>query len=374
MVEPAMQSKWRTLLWPSWTERKRAMRKQAWVVVVLAYAAVLFAWAWPVELRITAPTHVMLAWAAFMVWTFSLHIGLMLTLIAIVAAWFKRWRLALAAFPLAALIVVPVLWSYAPLNTPIESRNELRVMSVNLLMINRDTQPIIDEIIAADPDIVLLQEFTNHWRDALDEALGERYPHSVGVPQSDSFGAAIYSKRPFAEPPVTDLAMGRISLPQMRVVVEHAEQRVAVYNVHLLPPRTLAYTTEHRVELADLCDLLRDEPLPYVVAGDFNFTDATAHADAVRAAGTRDVWNDSGPGDGYGVTWPVHSFMRYVPMPGIRIDHVYRSEQWSTIRARTGVGTGSDHRPLVVSLALSTDTARPTGPVTQGLGMRGRDD
>lgn len=356
MIDPAAESKWRKLLWPTWSERKRALRKQAWVIVALAYIAILFASLWPVDLRNTDPTHVLLAWAAFMIWTLSLHLGLLITLVTLVAAWCKRWRLALAALPLAAVIVVPVLWSYAPLNTPAEVDNELRVMSVNLLMINRATQPIIDEIVAADPDIVLLQEYTNHWRDALDEALGERYPHSVGIPQPDSFGAAIYSKRPFVEAPVLELRMGRIKLPQMRVVIEHTGQRVAVYNVHLLPPRTLAYTTDHRLQLADLCDRLREEPLPFVIAGDFNFTDETAHADAVRAAGAHDVWNDQAPGDGYGATWPVHSFMRYAPVPGIRIDHVYRSEHWQTIRVRTGVGSGSDHRPLITEMALRRDS------------------
>lgn len=363
MNDAAPKSNWRRFLWPSWTERKRALYKQAWIVVVLSWVALLTAWVWPVDLRNTEPVHVLIAWAMFMVQTFSLHIALMLSFIALVALRAKRWRLALTALPPALVIVTPVLGSYVPLNTPIKGDNELTVMSVNLLMINRDTQPIIDEILATDPDVLLLQEYTEHWRDALDKAIGNRYPHAVRKPQSDSFGAAIYSKRPFVEHPVTDLPLGKLPLPQLRIVVEHDGQRIALYNVHLLPPRTLAYTTEHRVELADLCDLLRDEPLPFVVAGDFNFTDATAHADAIRAVDVNDAWDNSD--GGLGATWPVHSFMRYLPVPGLRIDHAYCNKQWTTIRASNGVGMGSDHRPITVTLTLDS------APSSGGPGVRG---
>jgi endonuclease/exonuclease/phosphatase (EEP) superfamily protein YafD len=54
---------------------------------------------------------------------------------------------------------------------------------------------------------------------------------------------------------------------------------------------------------------------------------------------------------GRGATWPVNGIFRYIT-PGIRIDHVYLSPSLRAIRCETGVGEGSDHRPVVVDVVL----------------------
>ena len=65
---------------------------------------------------------------------------------------------------------------------------------------------------------------------------------------------------------------------------------VALYNLHLLPPRRLDYTAEGRLQFADLLDRLTAERLPVIVAGDFNLTETTPqHAD-LRRVGLADAW------------------------------------------------------------------------------------
>jgi endonuclease/exonuclease/phosphatase (EEP) superfamily protein YafD len=318
-----------------------------------------FAWLFPQDWRNTDATYVAFALTAFLVLTLSLLGALLLAGIAVLAACRRRWRLALVA-ALPAIVILGLTASRSVggwINPPPDpTRPPISVVSVNLLMVNRTTQPIVDEILAADADVVCVQEFTLHWREALDAALADRYPHYVGVTQEDSFGAAIYSKRPFAEPPATALPTGRVALPQLRAVVEHDSRRVAIYNVHLLPPRTLGYTINHRVQFADLVDLLAADPLPLIVAGDFNFTELTPNAAAFRRVGLTDAWEQRGVG--IGATWPVIGFMRYLPVPGLRLDHVFVSRDLAVDRVGVGVGRHSDHRPIRVDVRFVSGQAR----------------
>src|SRR6266516_4777318 len=156
----AIQPLWKRLLWPSWPQRKRILRVEAWIVVLGSYALLALAYLWPQDYRNESPAFVVVAWLAFLVRVLQFHLGLMLAAIALIAAFVRGRRLLLAAVPL-------------------------------LLLVNRDTQPIVDEIRAAGADVVLLQEYTNHWHAAMKAALAERYPFSSFVTQDDSFGVAV---------------------------------------------------------------------------------------------------------------------------------------------------------------------------------------
>jgi len=219
-------------------------------------------------------------------------------------------------------------------------------MSVNLLMANRNHTPIISEIQAAEPDILLLQEYTCHWHEALQKAIGADYPYTIYVCQEDSFGTAVYSRSPFVGQPHHSLPLGSTDVPQIRTVIDIAGQKIAVYNVHLLPPRRLDYIIEQRIQWADLLALLAKETLPTIVGGDFNFTQRCPQAAAISRIGFTDA--HTAAGRGRGATWPVNGPLRYVP--GLRLDHIYLGRGFIPVTCRTGEGKGSDHRPVIVEV------------------------
>ena len=363
MVEPDVPTtpmpRWKRFLLPTWTQRKRMLRVQAWCVVLASYVLLALAYGWPQDYRNESPAFVAVAWLAFLVRVLQFHLGLMLALIALVAAFVRGRRLLLAAAPLVLFTLGPAWWGYlrgptaapAPPGTP-----TLRVMSANLLMVNQDTQGIIDEITAARPDVVLLQEYTHHWHLAMRAALSGQYPYSSFVTQDDSFGVAIYSRTPFISGNVDNrLPLGRSLVPQTRAVFRLGGHEVAVYNVHIVPPRRLDYTVEGRLQFADLLAMLSAENLPYIVAGDWNLTgDTPQHRDLMRI-GARDAHDLAGRGRGS--TWPVNSFFRY--LPGFRFDHVYVGPGLAAVRSEVGVGRGSDHRPVIADVACD---AREPGP------------
>jgi endonuclease/exonuclease/phosphatase (EEP) superfamily protein YafD len=284
-----------------------------------------------------------------MIRTFTFHLGLVLVIVAVAATWTRTMRLLVAAIPLVLFTLLPVCWEYRPRTHAAVAGETATVMSVNLLAVNQNTQSIIEEISAADPDVLLLQEYTEHWHQALQQSIGCEYPHVCCERREDSFGVAVYSKRPFEEPADTHLPLGRFGEPQMRVVTRIANRPVAFYNVHLLPPRGLDYTIGHRTQFADLVDLLSSEALPIVLAGDFNFTENSPHARTLKAHGFSDA--HSVGGWGRGATWPVNSFFRWIP--GLRLDHIYINRGLTCTECRTGTGRGSDHRPVIAELGFT---------------------
>ena len=332
----------------SWEQRKRFLRSEAWIFVVICYLLIAAAYVWPEDFRSSNTVFVGVSWVLFMVRTFIFHVGLLLLVIGVVSARARNRGLAMATAPLLAVCLGPMLRSYLPGSAAPAAGPTLTVMSVNLLAGARETEHIIAEIKAADPDVLLLQEYTDDWHEALEAALGPDYPLREHVVRDDSFGIAVYSRLPVVEPVERRLPLGGQSVPQMRAVVEHAGRKVAVYHIHLRPPELLEYTVATRLQFADLSDRVADESLPVIVAGDFNFTPRSAQAAALRRLGLAEA--QQAAGRGRGATWPVISFYRY--LPGLRLDQVYVSEELTCIEARTGGGSGSDHRPVVAKVAF----------------------
>ena len=339
------------------------LRVEAWAAVLAAYVLLGLAYAWPQAYRNETPAFVLVAWAAFLVRVLQFHLGLFLAGIALAAAFVRGRRLFLAAAPLVLFTLGPPLWGYLRgprvASAAATGRPVLRVMSANLLMVNQDTRGIIDEILAARPDVVLLQEYTDHWHAAMKPALSAEYPFGSFVTQDDSFGVAVYSRTAFVNGDVDNrLPLGRSLVPQTRAVVRFAGRDVAVYNVHLLPARRLDYAIESRLQFADLLETLSAEELPYVVGGDWNFTgDAPQHRDLARL-GARDAHDLAGAGRG--ATWPVNSFFQY--LPGLRLDHGYVGPGLTAARSKVGVGRGSDHRPVIADVTTDGPPGRPEAP------------
>jgi endonuclease/exonuclease/phosphatase (EEP) superfamily protein YafD len=160
---------------------------------------------------------------------------------------------------------------------------------------------------------------------------------------------AVYSREPIEPDGSGPLRLGLFGVPQIRAVTRLGGRRVAVYNVHLLPPRRMDYTREHRRQLADLLDRLAEERLPLVLAGDFNFTPRTPDAEGLGGLGLADA--HARGGWGRGTTWPVNSVLRW--LPGLRLDQIWTSPDMVCVGCRTGDGPGSDHRPVVADFILT---------------------
>lgn len=335
----------RPWLYLPWRERKKRLRREAWLSVAVAYAVVVFAYLLPQNFRAIGHIYIWSAWTAFMIRTFLFHYGLLLLAVAVVAAVTRAWRMVAALGPLLLVTLGPAMWKLLPPNRLGDP--DLTVMTVNLLAVNETTQPIIEEIKAVGPDVLLLQEYAFHWHDALEPALKDLYPFRAFERRNDSFGTAVYSKFAFDEPVQLDLPLGDATVPQIWAVIRVDDRKIAFYNVHVLPPVNYENIVETRAQFADLLKLLAEEELPTIVGGDFNFTGRSPQAAALRRAGFHDAHTQAGWGRG--TTWPNISALRY--LPAVRIDHLFLRGLDATA-CRTGRGQGSDHRPVIAELAI----------------------
>lgn len=334
----------------SWPERKRLLRTQTRLAVVAAYALIALAYLWPAAYRKEAAWFVVVFWFAFMLRTFLFHLAPVAIALTGACAWLRQWRLAVASALLVILAAGPTARHYRPKSPPALQGETVTVMSINLLAANNQAAPIIRQIRQNDPEILIFQEYTSFWHAALQDALGADYPYCCSLTREDSFGSAIYSRRPFGTVPQQGLVLSGGWQPILRAVVQIGGRDVAVYDIHLLPPRRYDYTVTWRRHFADVLGLLQEETLPVILAGDFNFTDNSIFADDLRRAGFSSAYSIAGWGRGS--TWPALDGLWWFPR--VRLDHVFLRGGLTCSHAQTGKPFGSDHLPLTVAIGFGT--------------------
>ena len=329
------------------------LRFGARAVIALAAAAMLLASVAPAGPGRDGGAVLAALWAAFMVRTFWFHIGLALLPVVAFARWSGSRRWALAGGLLLGWTLLPAAWSWRPRAGPSTDGPTLCVMSMNLLVSNRDIAAVLGRIAEHDPDIVLFQEYTPETDRVLSAALAERYPHRIDAGRDDAFGQAIYSKLPFVGPPVL-YPQGREASgggpagfvgsgdPQIRAVVDLDGREVVIQNVHFSPPVGAEYFRDQTRMLGWLGAWAGAEVRPLIVGGDLNATPECARVRAVLRGGLRDAHAEAGRGRG--ATWPDRSLLRHAP--GVRIDHLlFRGVE--CIGSGVGRSTGSDHLPII---------------------------
>lgn len=332
---------------PSREERRAQRGLDVWLVIAGSYLLLAFAYLWPS----TAPdVSLRMEWAAFLIRVLQFHIGLVVTLIAAYALARRKWVAAVAALPLIAFTLAPVAWTYVDgRQTNESSESTTRLMTANLLVSNDQHVAVAREIRKADPDVLVIQEYSDAWNTALQAALGDDLPHSSFETRDDSFGTALYSgTEPSDGTRPAPVVLGSDMTPQTRTVIEIGGREVALYNIHLLPPIAMDYVREGHRQFDDLVDLVQAERMPVIVVGDLNLTETTPQHAQLAKIGLRDAWDIRGRGRG--ATWPDNSFLRF--LPGLRLDHVYVSPEIAVVDVRIGEVPGSDHRPVIADLAL----------------------
>jgi endonuclease/exonuclease/phosphatase (EEP) superfamily protein YafD len=254
----------------------------------------------------------------------------------------RRKRLAALA---SVVAVLHGYWTIAPLlprSAVATTGRQLRVVSANLLMVHENPARLADELDRLDADVYFLQELSPHWDDELERrGFWSRYPFNKRLTSEDSFGTAIASRFP-----VRDLhVFWSAELPQMRGVLRVDDRDVELFNVHLLPPRTLDYVPYYRQGANEVVNIVqRLGGRSFIVAGDFNSTPDSMFAARMRSL-SDDAWEAAG--SGFGFTWPNGMFT----LPPMRLDHVFVSPDLSVLRATLGMGLGSDHRPIIADVA-----------------------
>jgi endonuclease/exonuclease/phosphatase (EEP) superfamily protein YafD len=248
-------------------------------------------------------------------------------------------------FVLMLAITLLDLWPVAPWYMPgrpaaAATDTRLKLMSANVWSGNRDTDRLLGLIRTEAPDLVFLQEVTDRWAAALD-ALADTYPYRYVVPRNDNFGVALLARRPFLSVEAIDTP--GLDRPSLLAEIDFGGRRVSFIGTHPMRPLGAAGFDARNRQLAAVAELAAGIDEPVILAGDLNSTMWGTHFRRFAAA--------SGLADarrGFGIvpTWPAEFAPAMIP-----IDHCLASQDFAVLDFRAGPRIGSDHLPLLVTLA-----------------------
>jgi endonuclease/exonuclease/phosphatase (EEP) superfamily protein YafD len=257
----------------------------------------------------------------------------------------RRFTLATSAagLVLAALLVLPEMSrNIRPLADPAPAGSELKIIQMNSWGGRNETlEDTADWLVAQDPDIIVAQESNRQFQRAL-EARGAF--HRTCDPE-DNCEVVIYSKIvPVSGglPKVTEGAY----FPATRATFEASGRRFTVIGAHYTWPIPAGPQQQQSLRLARIAELYDKERL--IIAGDFNSTPwsfSLRRQDRALGLSRRNRAM---------LTWPARAFSRWnvhMPLAILAIDHVYAGDGWRTVRVERGPSLGSDHFPVVVTLA-----------------------
>jgi endonuclease/exonuclease/phosphatase (EEP) superfamily protein YafD len=249
------------------------------------------------------------------------------------------------------------------------SPSTLRVLTFNVWGDNARMGEVENWIHGANADVVLLQEIPNQNSENGFPNLLDQYPYQLVQPlDMRAWGNALLSRLPLQESESFDLE-GDDTPSHQRVTIEWDGQTIAIYNVHLVIPigdqahltlpidnpflnLALRYDDTFRNgEIRRLLDRIDAESYPFILGGDFNMSDQSViyQQFALRLGDSfREI------GSGFGGSWPLPvagEFPAFIP-PRLRMDYVWHTAEFLAIDAQQGPPLGSDHLPLLATLAM----------------------
>lgn len=216
-----------------------------------------------------------------------------------------------------------------------------RLMSVNLLSSNENTEATFAVVAEANPDVVLFLEVNDWWQSRLNERFASDYPFHDSRPREDNFGMSLYSKRPFEDFEVLHLGD---EIPTMRVTFPNQGKPFHLFGVHFLPPMGKRGTAHRDAAFADLPAAISNLPHEIIVVGDLN---ATPWSYPFRRLLAVTKLQDSSAGFGFQPTWPT-----FLSVMSIPIDHCLHTSGVQILNRAVGKEMGSDHLPLIVDFQL----------------------
>jgi endonuclease/exonuclease/phosphatase (EEP) superfamily protein YafD len=196
-----------------------------------------------------------------------------------------------------------------------------------------------------NPDIVALAEVSPAWFQGLQEVAAS-YPHRVDLGFGFQGLSLWFRERPYLfDMPNLPTLDGS---PYLRVSFPFAGSTRHLWLIHPSSPLRRRGRFEGYPELSSLAKRIRENGGSTIVIGDFNSTDGSPYfRDFEAVTGLR----DTRLGFGRQSSWPVGFPYQ------IAIDHAFVSNDLAVTARWRGPSIGSDHRPIIVDLAPSSQAA-----------------
>jgi endonuclease/exonuclease/phosphatase (EEP) superfamily protein YafD len=248
-------------------------------------------------------------------------------------------------------VVVSLLWllpQWYPLaraSPPAAGAVPVRVFDANVEYTNRDLTGVAGEIRREQPNVIALEELTDaNLRSLRATGVLTHYRWQFTAPLANANGLGVWSDIPMSD---AELVPGA-TFPEINAWLQPSgSARVRLYVVHTVAA-VGGGVGAWKANMAAIATEARETPRPAVFVGDFNATWDMFEFQNVLHDGMQDSAVEAGKG--WEMTWS-----RQLPVvpPFARIDHLLYSSGVTVTGYRTGIGTGSDHRPIEVQLAVA---------------------
>jgi endonuclease/exonuclease/phosphatase (EEP) superfamily protein YafD len=285
--------------------------------------------------------------ALMLIWfnLFTVYLYLPAYLIFAVSLVMHEKALAIAAVAIILfhlVLIVPPLIPRADFAETVPTGEVVRLFNANLLFTNTNHEAMIAEIEQADADILLFQEYTSAWdaafsRSWMDEAYPYRFLNIIDSP----FGSGIWSKRPLTDTTIWSTE----GVPMVQATIQIDGQPVRLHDIHPPPPMK-NYARWARIQ-DDIRKTAVDESIPVMIVGDFNMGSHNRFYKNILDQGFYSLHQELGRG--LAISWP--NGLRNVPP--VQLDHIFVSAELVGLSINEGIGSGSDHKPLIADVALA---------------------
>lgn len=223
-------------------------------------------------------------------------------------------------------------------------------------------EQVLEVVLQANADVVALQELPTALDDFLWDRLQGAYPYRLSEAADWPWGSGLYSRYPLTL--VENRAWQNRHLDTQEAQLDWNGRSVRVLNIHPAPPALHLATLPHlpipipydyradvrHGQVVDLVTRLEALPGPLILACDCNL-DPGSYDYALITRQLADGFREAGWGFGHTLYFNDRpNWLQDVPL--VRIDYVFHSRDWQAVEARVWPDASSNHRPVVVQLAL----------------------
>jgi endonuclease/exonuclease/phosphatase (EEP) superfamily protein YafD len=174
------------------------------------------------------------------------------------------------------------------------------------------------------------------------DPLRQNYPYSYAEAREGNFGIALFSRVPFTS--IGHIDSRPLGYPTIIATMDVDGAVLHLVGTHPMIPLGEQYYSDRNEQLAGIAELFDERDDSQILIGDLNTSMWGIH---YRSLEEETGLRNARTGFGIVPTWPT-----FMPFAMIPIDHVLISDDVSVVEMRSGPRIGSDHLPLIVTIAL----------------------
>lgn len=274
---------------------------------------------------------------------FRVQYALGFLLLAALFALGRKWRGAAGALAMALVNAWPVLLFLLP-PTPMApaAGSSFRALLMNVNCQRGDPSAVRAAISNAHPDLLVLEEISDQWLDALAPALAA-YPFRKVQARHDNFGIGLFSRHPLDSAGIAPF--GVVDIPSVFAELRLGGRPLTFIATHPMPPGGALLASERNRHLEWMADEIAARSGPVLLLGDLN---TSPWSPVYRRFLENSGLMDSAKGRSIRPTWPSG-----IPLLWIPLDHALHSDGIAIHDRSVGRNIGSDHLPLIVDFSCT---------------------